>query len=141
MMAFTTPPSYGSTTVNVSGLATDGHLFGAGAAGTATRRDIVDDPEAGWPEARAATFSWTDATGGAASTAAELSGPLGARVDRVDIMAEVPKFVKTIVAGAAGTRPYIYQYITDGELQVTEQGGETRAVKGKTFVECTMISG
>ncbi len=40
---------------------------------------------------------------------AECSGSLGPRIDRVDIMAEVPKFVKQIVAGAAGTRPYIYQ--------------------------------
>lgn len=31
------------------------------------------------------------------------------RLDRIDVMAEVPGFVKQIVAGAAGTKPYIYQ--------------------------------
>jgi hypothetical protein len=38
-----------------------------------------------------------------------LAGPLGDRLDRVDIMAEVPGFVKNIVAAAVGTKPYIYQ--------------------------------
>lgn len=136
MMEFTTPHSYGTTTVNVSGLATDGALLAAGARGTALRRDIVEDTEAGWPEPTAATFKWTDAS---AHTTAELAAPLGRRVDRVDIMAEVPKFVKTIVAGAAGTRPYIYQYIINDALAVT-QAGETSQVKGKTFIECTQIS-
>ena len=40
---------------------------------------------------------------------AVLEGGLGDRLDRIDVMGEVPAFVKNIVAAAAGTKPYIYQ--------------------------------
>ena len=40
---------------------------------------------------------------------AVIEGPLDQRLDRIDVMAEVPGFVKKIVGAAVGTKPYIYQ--------------------------------
>ena len=105
MMEYTTPPSYGSTVVNVGGIATDGKIICAGSSNSAKHSEIKGDPENDWPEPGAVDFVWSDGKG----TEAELQGPLGPRLDRVDVMAEVPKFVKQIVANAAGTKPYIYQ--------------------------------
>lgn len=108
-MEYTTPPSYGSTVVNVGGIATDGKILCAGSSNSAKHSEIKGDPENNWPEPGAVEFSWngTDANGQVVEALVE--GSLGERLDRVDVMAEVPKFVKQIVAGAAGTKPYIYQ--------------------------------
>lgn len=109
MMQFTTPPSYGATVVNVGGIAKDGAIVGAGCDNTVTHTAIKTDEESGWPEPTDVNFVWNlkDKDGNAAE--AELETPYGKRQDRVDVMAEVPAFVKRIVAGAVGTKPYIYQ--------------------------------
>lgn len=104
-MEYTTPPSYGSTVVNVGGIVVDGRIICAGASNSAAHSEIKGDPENDWPEPGAVDFTWTNGK----DVEAELKGSLGERLDRVDVMAEVPKFVKQIVAGAAGTKPYIYQ--------------------------------
>jgi hypothetical protein len=110
MMEFVTPPSYGKTLVNVGGIVVDGKILYAGVTNTAQHIEIKGDEEADWPEPSAGSYSWKGKSAdGATTVEANLIGPLGQRRDRVDIMAEVPKFVKTIVASAAGTRPYIYQ--------------------------------
>ena len=108
MMEFTTPESYGSTTVNVAGIAVDGKIVYAGANNSATHKKATEDPEVQWPEPNAVEFKWnnvTDTKGCHASMACDLEK----RADRVDVMAEVPAFIKQFIAGAAGTRPYIYQ--------------------------------
>ena len=70
---------------------------------------------------------------------AELKGSLGLRLDRIDVMGEMPKFVKQIVAGASGAKPYIYQYAPKMKLKVSE-GGEEREEEGQLFMEATFIS-
>lgn len=109
MMEYTTPPSYGSTVVNVGGIATDGKIICAGSSNNAKHSEIKGDPENSWPEPGAVSFSWSGTTADGKAVEALVDGSLGKRLDRVDVMAEVPKFVKQIVAGAAGTKPYIYQ--------------------------------
>jgi hypothetical protein len=109
MMEFTTPPSYGSTVVNVGGILKDGEIVYAGATNSATHLESVQDSVNDWPEPKSAKFVWDGKTEDDKDVHAELEGSLGKKLDRVDVMAEVPGFVKAIVGSVAGTRPYIYQ--------------------------------
>jgi len=109
MMEYTTPPSYGSTVVNVGGIAQDGEIICAGSTNSAQYTEVKGDPENNWPEPGAVRYLWSGKTKEGRSVSAELEGSLGKRLDKVDVMAKVPGFVKTIVGGVAGTKPYIYQ--------------------------------
>lgn len=108
-MEYTTPPSYGSSVVNVGAIAKDGEIICAGSEHSATHLEIKDDPENEWPEPAAVNFQWSGTTKDGKLVTAELAGGLGERLDKVDIMAEVPGFVKAIIGGVVGTKPYIYQ--------------------------------
>ncbi len=109
MMEYTTPPSYGSAVVNVGGIAQDGEIICAGSTNSAQHTEVKGDPENNWPEPGAVRYLWSGKTKEGRSVSAELEGSLGKRLDKVDVMAKVPGFVKTIVGGVAGTKPYIYQ--------------------------------
>ena len=117
MMEFVTPPSYGTTKVNVGGIAVDGKLLCAGVTNTVEHIEIKGDEDANWPEPSAASYWWKGKSADGTEVEASLIGPLGTRRDRVDVMAEVPKFIKSIVASAAGTRPYIYQVPSPTQTQ------------------------
>jgi len=141
MMEYTTPPSYGETVVNVGALVKDGEIIFAGASPAikAEHTEIKGDPENSWPEPGAAAFTWTGKTKDGQDAYAEVKGSLGTRTDRVDVMGELPKFVKQIVAGAAGTKPYIYQYCPKLPLKI-KIGGEEMEEAGQLFMEATFIS-
>jgi hypothetical protein len=138
-MEFTTPASYASTVVRVSGIATDDKLLTAGTGGdvkhTATKQDSDND----WPEPTSASYHWAGKTSDGKEVTADLSGALGAKYDRVDVMAEVPGFVKAIVATAVGTKPYIYQYAPKMTIKV-KVGDEVKEEEGTLFTEATFIS-
>lgn len=139
MMEFTTPPSYGSTSVNVGGIATDSTLLSAGTNCTAKHIEVKGDEEANWPEPSAGSYWWKGKSEDGTDVEASLIGPLGTRRDRVDVMAEVPKFVKQIVASAAGTRPYIYQFTPKMKLKI-KVGDKEVEEEGTVFIEATFIS-
>lgn len=139
MMEYTTPPSYGSTVVRVGGVATDGKLLFAGCTGSATHTEVKDDPENEWPEPSATNYHWEGKTADGKEARADLSGSLGTRLDRVDVMAEVPGFVKAIIASAAGTKPYIYQFAPKLTLDL-HIGEEEIKEDGAMFTEATFIS-
>lgn len=141
MMEFTTPPSYGESVVNVGGIAIDGEILFAGASPNtkAEHTEIKGDPDNSWPEPGTVAFTWNGKTKDGKDAHAELRGVLEKRTDRVDVMGELPKFVKQIVAGAAGTKPYIYQWDQKMILKVTIDG-ETKEEEGRLFMEATFIS-
>ncbi|MCJ1239623.1 putative cell survival pathways protein [Varicellaria rhodocarpa] len=141
MMEYTTPPSYGSTVVNVGGLVSDGEIICAGSSNSASHTEVRGDPDNDWPEPGAVKFLWRGKTKDGKDCAAELSGSLGKRLDRVDVMAEVPKFVKNIVGNVAGTKPYIYQYSPQIPLKLSvNMDGSERTEEGAFFSEATFIS-
>lgn len=110
MMEFITPPSYGNTVVNVGGIVKDGELIAVSSENNkvthkASKKDTAND----WPEPTQAEYDWSATSKDGKPVTAVIDATLGDRVDRIDIMAEVPGFVKTIVKAAAGTKPYIYQ--------------------------------
>lgn len=140
LMEFTTPASYASTLVRVAGIATDGKLLLANTnAGdvkhTATKQDADND----WPEPTAASYQWEGKTEDGKEITAQLEGSLGERVDRIDVMAEVPGFIKSIAATAAGTKPYIYQFNSKLTIKV-KVGDEVKEEEGILFAEATFIS-
>lgn len=113
MMEYTTPPSYGSTIVNVGGIATDGEILCAGSRGNSVEHTKVkSDRENEWPEPIAVNYVWGGVTKDKKPVSATLAGSLGKRLDKVDVMAKIPGFIKTIVGGVVGTKPYIYQVRT-----------------------------
>lgn len=116
-----TPPSYGSTLVNVGGIARDGEIVTAGASNSARHTEVKGDPENDWPQPGAVAFLWDGKTKDGQDVRASLEGALGDRLDRIDVMAEVPGFAKSIVGGIAGTKPYIYQVRTAFLLPVWER--------------------
>ena len=140
-MEFTTPPSYGPTTVAVGGITKQNQILFTGASPSTKveHTAFTGDPDNDWPEPSAATFTWEGKTHDGKAAKAVLGGPLERRADRVDVMGEVPKFVKQIVAGAAGTKPYIYQYTPRMTLKLTIDGEEVEE-EGQLFMEATFIS-
>ena len=112
-MEFTTPPSYANTTVTVGGFIKDGEdqTLGGTATNTVTHVKHKEDPNTNWPEPTAVKYTWEGKTADGKDIKASLDKEFPERMDCVDVMSEVPAFIKKVVAGAAGTRPYIYQVI------------------------------
>jgi len=113
MMEYTTPPSYGSTVVNVGGIATEGRILCAGSNNAACHTKVTADTQNDWQAPEEVNFSWNGVSKDKEIVHAVLEGSLGERLDKVDVMAKVPGFIKTIVGGVAGTKPYIYQVSQD----------------------------
>ena len=108
-MEYTTPPSYGSTVVNVGGIAKDGEIICGGATNSVQHTQIKNDPENEWPEPGAVKFLWSGMTKDDKTVNAKLEGKLGQRLDKIDVLAKVPGLIKTLVGGVVGTKPFIYQ--------------------------------
>ena len=140
IMEFVTPSSCGSTTVRVSGIVTDDKiLFANTQTGHVKHTETVADAVNDWPEPSSASYKWEGKTEDGKEVSALLEGSLGPRLDRVDIMGEIPAIVKSFVATAAGTKPYIYQFGPKPTLEITV-GDETKKEEGKLFAEATFIS-
>ncbi|CAL5870930.1 uncharacterized protein PFLUO_LOCUS5172 [Penicillium psychrofluorescens] len=141
MMEYTTPPSYGSTKVNVGGILKDGEIIYAGATNAVTHTDSAQDSENDWPEPKSARYTWEGTTSDGKEVTAEVEGSLGPRLDRIDVMAQVPGFIKSIAGSVAGTRPYIYQYSPQEKLSLKLNVGGTETIEeGTMFCEATFIS-
>jgi len=141
LMQYTTPPAYGETVVAVGGIVTDEGVLMAGASPAlrVQHTEVKGDPDNDWPEPGAVTFTWEGQSKDGKEVKAELGGKLTERTDRVDVMGELPKFVKQIVAGTAGTKPYIYQYTPKLTLKLNV-GGEQKEEEGQLFMEATFIT-
>ncbi|KAL2829945.1 survival factor 1 [Aspergillus cavernicola] len=141
MMEFTTPPSYGSTVVNVGGIVKDGEIIYAGTTNTATHTDTTQDETSDWPEPKSIKWVWEGKTKDGKPVTAEVDGALGPKLDRIDVMAEVPGFIKTIAGSVAGTRPYIFQYSPQQKLTLKLKIGDVEYTEeGIMFSEATFIS-
>ena len=119
MMEFTTPPSYGSTVVSVAGIAKDDEILCAGSEGNSvehirTQKDSHND----WAEPTDVKFVWQGLAKDGRRVSAKVEGSLGKRLDKVDVMEKVPGFIKTLVGGVVGTKPYIYQVNTNSRSHV-----------------------
>ncbi|XMA10685.1 hypothetical protein WAI453_003476 [Rhynchosporium graminicola] len=139
-MEFITPPSYGSTAVTVGGVTKGNEILWAGSTCSAIWSKVKDDAEVGWQPPEAIKAEWNGKTKDGKTVHALIEGPIDQHYDRVDIMAEVPGFVKQIVAGAAGTKPYIYQYPKTVASLKIKVGDEEIVEEGNLYAEATFIS-
>ncbi|CAL9730771.1 ceramide-binding protein Svf1p [Monosporozyma unispora] len=138
LMEFITPKSYGSTKVSV-GIVTSKDEVLAVCLDNDYQHLNAEVDEVGWEvpknikvcfngystkltdEQIADKESLTDKD----KVTAVLEGPFTNLVERVDVMGEVPGFVKNIVSGVAGTKPFIYQYADENfTLQVNNSKKE-----------------
>ncbi|EMC91584.1 hypothetical protein BAUCODRAFT_298603 [Baudoinia panamericana UAMH 10762] len=141
VMEYTTPKSYGETVVAVGGIATELGILIAGASPDikAEHTQVKGDPDNAWPEPGSVSFKWSGTSAEGKVVSASLDGDIHPRTDRVDVMGELPKFVKQIVAGASGTKPYIYQYTPKLKIRV-QVGEEVQEEEGQLLMEATFIS-
>ena len=140
MMEFTTPPSYGSSVVNVSGIASETEIIVASASGESSFPTMKKDVEVDWDEPTSLKYIWRGKDAQGRDVIATLEAESGPRLDRVDVLAEVPAFVKKIVSGAAGTRPYIYQFAGKHKLKIKVGEEPEREEDGVMFSEASFVS-
>jgi len=159
LMEFTTPPSYGCTVVDVGAIVKNSEIITVSTSCQATHTKTKQDTVTDWPEPVEAKYTWSGTAKDGKAVEAILEGPTE-KQDCVDVMAEVPGFVKTIVANAAGTKPYIYQvsclHRTQSPMMISDIGPQFAPLKpvslklkigdediveeGRTFSEATFIS-
>lgn len=132
-MEFTTPISYNTTKVNIGVVTTNDKILFASINNKVDHIDSKID-EIGWPVPNQIQFNFNKALE-SSETRASVKGELKQLVERVDVMAEIPQFVKNIVSGVAGTKPYIYQFCNDMTIQVDDVSEH-----GIGFNEATFIS-
>lgn len=146
VMEFTTPVSYGSCTVSIGGVTRDNALLFTSIDVKVTHLDAEVD-EVGWPAPKRITFDLSGPSPNPEKDAtiyvAHLSGDLSKLVERVDVMAEIPSFVKKVVSGVSGAKPYIYQFSNHNmvvKISNKETGEAIIEEKGHGFCETTFIS-
>ncbi|KAJ7475871.1 oxidative stress survival Svf1-like protein [Mycena latifolia] len=62
-------------------------------------------------------------------------------VEKVDVLAEIPRMIKMAVNYVAGTKPYIYQWLNPATLTLTgPEPGHSVEVEGTLYNEATFIS-
>ena len=144
-MQFETPVSYGRGRSSIGAIVKDGKLLATAVnveiEHTESERDSA--VAVGWPRPTAIKFV-LQGPKAASKTAepevkCELSGKLDFLVERLDVMAELPTFVKRVASGVSGTNPIIYQYFNKLTAKVTVDG-ETHEEQGHAFSEATFIS-
>lgn len=148
-MEFTTPNSYAKTKVNVGILVKDDKILAATVDNNAVHKDTEKDKDVGWPVPKEIDFDFNGYT--AESTdeeiqnktakvvKANLKGKLETLVLRIDVMGEIPGFVKSLAGVVAGTKPYIYQWINPYSFEI-DYNGEVSKEEGLCWNEATFIS-
>ncbi|KAJ7650234.1 survival factor 1 [Roridomyces roridus] len=61
-------------------------------------------------------------------------------VEKVDVLAEIPRVIKLAVNYVAGTKPYIYQWLNPATLSLTGPDGADTEIEGTLYNEATFIS-
>ncbi|AGO14252.1 AaceriAFL203Cp [[Ashbya] aceris (nom. inval.)] len=142
LMEFTTPKSYANTKVSI-GIICDKDSVLSVTIDNEAEHVKPETDEVGWPVPKALSLEFNGIPSSVSDKEVASAQKLSARVDvqlknlveRVDVMAEIPAFVKNIVSGVVGTKPYIYQYADEASL--TYAGSE---YKGFAWSEVTFIS-
>jgi len=117
----------------------------------ATHLAPVLDPQTGYRQPTKIHYVWkAPALDGTGDLKAELEADVGTAespkglVEKVDVLAEIPYALKMVINYAAGTKPYIYQWLNPGTLSITGPEsiipGGSKSVEGTFYNEATFIS-
>lgn len=145
LMEFTTPPSYGCVKVGVAGVVRNGELLFTAKEATIKHEQCQVDEETGWSVPQHLVYDFegpkiTQSTDTPACTA-HIEGDVGRMVQRVDVMAEIPAFVKKVVVGIAHAKPYVYQWSNKKlGMKITLEDGTVVEEDGHGWMEATFIS-
>ncbi|KAG7822802.1 hypothetical protein KL909_003967 [Ogataea angusta] len=136
VMEFTTPKSYNTTTVSV-GIVTDqdGRILLGSVDNTTKHLKTYTDPVSGWNVPGEIEFTLRGK-----SVEVQVSGALTNLSERVDVMNELPQFVKNIASGVAGTKPYIFQFSNELDFKLVKDGKVEHTETGYGYTETTFIS-
>jgi hypothetical protein len=121
--------------------------------------DHHPDKETGYKPPSRFVFTWggpsvVEGVKGNVSATLELNSgtpqQFNGLIEKVDVLAEIPYVIKSLVNYVAGTKPYIYQFYNPATLTLTGpasvigdgegEGTTTVAVNGTLFNEATFIS-
>ncbi|XBW35484.1 hypothetical protein QEN19_001057 [Hanseniaspora menglaensis] len=148
LMQFQTPKSYGNSIVSTAIITDEDKVICCPVENEATLIGEYKDEETGWSYAKEIDYKFKgqlikdddedNEVESAGAVEFELKGPLVDVIERVDVMNEVPQFVKNIVSGVAATKPFIYQYYTE-DLALTRSDEKESVIKGSAWVEVTYI--
>lgn len=149
LMQFQTPRSYANGIVSTAIITDEDKVICCPVENDTILVDEYKDEETGWSFAKEIDYKFKghlikdeeeeEAKVDADSAVEfELKGPLTTVIERVDVMNEVPQFVKNIVSGVAATKPFIYQYYTE-DLTLTRSDKKDAEIKGTAWVEVTYI--
>jgi len=115
----------------------------------AVHLDSKKDKDTGYEAPTRLTYHWSGPSvdpSAPGTVKAVLDLPVGdptsynGLIGKIDVLAEIPKVIKAVIAYAAGTKPYIYTWFNPSTLSVTLPGGEKVEVNGVVFNEATFIS-
>ncbi|CCO34631.1 Survival factor 1 [Rhizoctonia solani AG-1 IB] len=117
----------------------------------AVHLERVSDPETGYKQPSQIHYTWqAPGIGNEAPVKAEIVGDVGSPNDpkglvhKVDVLGEIPAALKMVIAYAAGTKPYIYQWLNPATLSVTGPEslvpGGSKTISGTLYNEATFIS-
>lgn len=174
-MEFTTTDAYGKkgagsgfVTVNVGSLVLGGKLAAVTAetkypgesqaddaevVSRALHARTAKDPDTGYDAPTELIFKWAGPVIGSdgrvdASLQLDVGTPNAYKglIEKVDVLAEIPYVIKTMVNYVAGTKPYIYQWCNPATLHVTGPDtlipglSEGLNIEGRVYNEATFIS-
>lgn len=142
VMEFETPQSYGKSRSSIGAVVKDGKLLSTAVNVDTNHLDSAPD-DVGWPAPKGIEFGLhgpeITAKDGTPTVKAVIRGKLDTLVDRMDVMAELPAFVKRVASGISGTNPYIYVYNNPLSVTVTIDGKDYTE-QGVAYNEATFIS-
>ncbi|OBZ72195.1 Survival factor 1 [Grifola frondosa] len=152
-------PGSGFVSVNVGSLVLGGKLAvvtaetkwpdealpdGVGVMSRAVHSKTALDPDTGYDAPTELVFRWAgpsivpDAQGAIDATLTVDVGPPDASkglIEKVDVLAEIPYVIKTMVNYVAGTKPYIYQWHNPATLNVSIPSGIIPGESGEVKID------
>ncbi|TFK82074.1 oxidative stress survival Svf1-like protein [Polyporus arcularius HHB13444] len=121
----------------------------AGVISRAVHSKLVHDPDTGYDAPTEIVFRWAGPSivpGATGLVDATLTLDYGkpdsykGLIEKVDVLAEIPYVIKTMVNYVAGTKPFIYKWLNPATLHVKLPSGIIEGVSGEVDVEGTFYN-